>query len=235
MIHQPCPASWCNSSDGFVEYPDGGAHCFSCGYHVSANKYAQISQSQTSIGNMRVVLPQDAITVIPNKPLLWLHKYGITDAQIASHKFLFSASRELLIFPVYQDGTLLFWQGRYFGNLPRHPKYITRGNSPLHILGKGKSEYIVLVEDLLSAIRVAEIATAMPLWGSHVSAETARRIATQYSIAKLWLDYDKRETSIRTAVQQCMRLTILPVITSEDPKCYSKEDILTTIGDEYYD
>lgn len=235
-LHERCP--YCTSSDGYCEYADGGHHCFSCGHHHDSSPYKALRN--TPGGILKAVgmggcppLPEDAHVIgwdlgEPYSVWGWLDKYGLTDAEINTNHFHWSPAKELLIFPIYStQGNLIMWQGRYFGANKKHPKYLTRGekDSVLHILGKENPGPVVLVEDIISAIRVSRHQPAMPLWGSHLSADVARRLATQYKDAQVWLDYDKRGEAIKLAFAHCMRLHIEPVITELDPKCYNDGEI----------
>ena len=65
----------------------------------------------------------------------------------------------------------------------------------------------------------------MPLWGSYLSKEQALRLAHLYEHVYLFLDHDKREASIKLAIEHTMRLHITPIIAKLDPKCYSDEEM----------
>lgn len=248
-----CPR--CPSSDAYTEYDDGGTHCFSCGWHTPGNAYKKLLGKAIMHPNKVVLekcplLPEDAIGLIglahtcrTHKTLEWLSHYGITLSEIDTHQFCWSEGNQYLIFPVYDPrGNLIMWQARYFGDNPRHPKYLTRGfkEDVLHVLGQpGKSPFlngaredveprtdsIVLVEDLISAIKVSRVTPAMPLWGSSLSPQNAHRLSLVYGSAYLWLDYDKREEAVKQAIKHSLSLSIHPIITKLDPKCYGAEDI----------
>jgi len=230
----PCPR--CASSDAYTEYDDGGTHCFSCGLHTPGNAYkkllggATVTQKKLKL-SLCPPLPGDAARLLGwgidgvFHVVDWLQRYGITHAEMDEYQFLYSPEKRYLIFPVYDpNGNLVMWQARYFGDNPSHPKYITRGvpADVLHILGR-PSDSIVLVEDLLSAIKVSRVAAAMPLWGSHISANLIQRISLEYSSAILWLDYDKRVEAVEMAIGKAIPIKV--VITKHDPKMYNDIEI----------
>lgn len=253
-----CPQ--CSSSDAYTEYDDGGFHCFSCGKHRDGNAYkkllrgATVSQKKSKLSSCPP-LPEDAAELLYISWSLpargWVASYGITEAEVEGHGFLWSKEKQYLIFPVYDPrGNLVMWQARYFGDNPRHPKYITRGfkEDVLHVIGKPDRSFhtpdkykktepwpddgtIVLVEDLISAIKVSRVTPAMPLWGSSLSQQNAHRLSLEYSSAYLWLDYDKREEAVRQAIRHSLILSIRPIITKLDPKGYSTEDIREWLPD----
>jgi hypothetical protein len=224
-----CP--YCASHDAYTEYEDGGVHCFSCGKHQPGNAYKKMMEKLTTTLKPVVgcpELPEDTTSVLAPRATAWVKKYSITDAEIDKNKMLWSEEKQLLIFPVLNEvGEVLMWQGRYFGPKPRHPKYLTRGlkESLVHIIGQDKQGPLVLTEDLISAIKVGRQQPAMPIWGSAISAELVQRLRLLYPEVILFLDYDKRDTSIRLAMKHCLWIHIEPLIALLDPKDYSDEEL----------
>ncbi len=225
----PCP--YCASSDAFTEYDDGGVHCFSCGKHQPGNAYKKMMEKLTTTLKPVVgcpELPEDTTNVLDPRATAWVKKYGITDAEIDENKMLWSEEKQLLIFPVLNEvGEVLMWQGRYFGPKKTHPKYLTRGlkESLVHIIGQDKPGPLVLTEDLISSIKVGRQQPAMPIWGSAISAELVQQVRLLYPHVVLWLDFDKRDTSIKLAMKHCLWIHIDPLITQLDPKCHSDLEI----------
>ncbi len=247
---------FCGSHDAMTTYPDGGYHCYSCGRHSSGNPYKNILGKKTprKEGGCEP-LPEDTVSLFDAHKQYhavfnpgygaenWVHKYGITDAEIDENNFCFSQSESLLIFPVYGNSyhDLIMWQGRYFGENKKHPKYLTKGKpddcshiiTPLAPRDGSLGEYsrILLTEDLISAIKIGRQAHAMPLWGSHISNNVAMRLSRLYGSTRLWLDYDKRESSIKQCMKNSCTLKVTPIITSLDPKEYSDFEITQIIGE----
>jgi len=233
----PCP--YCASHDAYTTYVDGGYHCFSCGAHQGENPYKTIKQKLNMRGTVILEippLPEDVVELPSNtKAHDWVKSYGITDAEIVTNEFLWSEEKSLLIYPVSDPAVgLLMWQARYFGDKPRHPKYLTRGlkDSVIHIIGADKKGPLVLTEDLLSAIKVGRQQAAMPLWGSALSREMAQRLSIVHKDIRLWLDYDKREEAIKISLRHCLFLDIVPIITKLDPKCYDDDEITEYLKDD---
>lgn len=232
----PCPYPECtHSSNGYTEYDDGGFHCFSCGKHGNGSQYHALLHPKTEVKTKGIELPEDTkITNKMLKALPWLRKYGMTDAEIDDNCMLWSEQKQYLIFPVFDETKkILMWQARYFGDNPKHPKYITRGfkDDVMHILGKGKSDFLVLTEDLISAIKVSRQFTAMPVWGSCLSNNMGKRLSKMYENVYLWLDYDKRNESVKQSIKHSLYLTIKPIITTLDPKCYDDLEIKQYLND----
>jgi len=233
MKHLPCPV--CPSHDAYTVYADGSGHCFSCGYHLFISPYVKMKRALRSTATPEakdVLLPKDTCLLKAKNQdaWAWLKRYELTDAEIDENNMCWSENEQLLIFPVHGKNLrdLLMWQGRYFGWKKNHPKYITRGlrNDVLHIVGKQHGgDTLVLTEDLVSAIKCSRVAPAMPLWGSHIDALMATRLAPLYGHFKLWLDYDKSQASVNFAIKLGSMMKIKPVITVLDPKEYSYEQM----------
>jgi Zn ribbon nucleic-acid-binding protein len=222
VVLEQTACSKCSSSDAFTIYDDGHCHCFSCGYHMYSNRF--IPNNKNNKEEKKYALPSDCSDYIPAVALAWLDKYEISQEDILEHKFKWSDSKELLIFPIYrEDYNLVMWQGRYFGQNKRHPKYITRGQRQevLHILGIDKGNRLVFTEDLISAIKISKIAPAMPLWGSHISATLLSRIYKIFPKTAIWLDSDKYKEAIKFQMIASQFGDCRLMYSTNDPKCYS--------------
>lgn len=163
---------------------------------------------------------------LPNHAKEWLAKYELTKEQLDVLSPLYSFNKDLLIFPIYAQGELIMYQGRYFGDNPKHPKYLTYGaKDVLHILGK-QTDSVCVVEDIISAVKVSTVMQAMPLWGSNLSLKDATRLSKMFTTLVIWLDHDKAKESVkqRQAFAPLFQQS-LSIITELDPKEYSHEAI----------
>ena len=117
----------------------------------------------------------------------------------------------------------------------RTPKWDTHGNSGdvFHILGDAdrSRDIIVLVEDIVSAIKVSRYVPCMPLFGS----EVIRRLPRLARITKallIWLDPDKTTYAIRAAGKAAFFFeAVQTVLTAHDPKL---ENVPFVLGKEMY-
>lgn len=225
-------------------------HCFNCGASgfkraknlsvselrsIYANREADMV-SHCSDNGTGVCLPSDfSREDIPLVALTWLRKYGITPEEITHFRFGYSQRLDRLILPVFKEDGLVYWQGRYFGKDIDKPKYLnvrakSRGDIFFSRNTKNTSD-VVLVEDILSAIKVGRVTGAVALLGSYVPDSLLTFLGTR-GIIRVWLDRDKAMTGIRSA----RRITALtgrpafPVITPLDPKEYSEQEILAKLG-----
>ena len=229
-----CPS--CGSKDNLAEYDDGSAWCWGCHHYrrPQLSSYINVRSKKPAIKE-KVSLPEDAVDLIPKKALDWISKYHLTNEEFSKVKPLYSYERDLFIFPVYDfDGTLLMWQGRYFGNNPKHPKYLTRGaKDVLHIVGDQTGDAVVLTEDLISAIKVGTVINAMPLWGSSMPLGTLRKLSDRFKCLVLWLDMDKAKESLvfRSKFQPWFE-QVFSLVTPKDPKEYLTDEIRRLLNEE---
>lgn len=236
LKHSRCPEcakkNKDTSKDNLITYSDGHSHCFSCGYHTQARTRERIMAHQVKeIEQSMVLLPEDFTFEIPELPLAWVKKY-LTTIQIKLNNIGYSEQRKMLIFPYYiLNNDLTGWQGRYFGDDPNQPKWFSQGtlHEILYILGEEGIQLntLVLVEDILSALKVAEIQTTLPLFGSHISTKLLTRLyKLGYNTLWIWLDPDKRKESIRYAMQaKIIGFEVRPIFSELDPKEYTTQQI----------
>lgn len=181
-----------------------------------------------------VWLPWDCTSELPTKARLWLLKYHITQEEIYRYNFQYSEQYKRLILPVYKDGRLVYWTGRYFGEECDQPKYLNikaEKNDVVFDVGPESSPYLVLVEDILSAIAVGRAGyRAFALLGCQVQdsvLESMQRQCKQATVV-LWLDQDKMGTSFKKAKRlEVLGFQTKVVVTPLDPKEYKPDQIKT--------
>jgi len=226
--HQPCPK--CGSKDNLGVYIDH-VFCFGCGYYKSSYHIGRVlsKEKRPTI----VTLPDDVTTTIPAIADNWLKKYEISQIELLNNNVVWSEKYQRLIFPYFGEDkyNLLGYQGRYFGK-EQKPKWFSQGNLDKVIkifnLQNIERTGIILVEDIVSAMKVGRQFAAMPLFGSFVSAEKIIKLMQLFPITEviLWLDNDKYKEA-HTYCRQLLSLGINSrVIHSiKDPKEYNNEQI----------
>jgi hypothetical protein len=243
--------------DNLAIYPDGHAHCFGCGYHKGIPTYERVRQ--LSHGNPLPVknvdetydFPTDYTTDIALPALNWLKSFSITEEEIKRHRMGWSDERKLLIFPVLDGGgDLIMWQGRRFspskpmvergedGKL--YPKYITKGpvSDILHLVGVSTDpkNTIILVEDLISAIKVGRTYQSAPLWGSNIPLKLIQRLSGRFNSLGVWLDRDKMDVALKAVLRASQYLPSYLITSVFDPKGYNtngiQELVEEAIGDK---
>ena len=164
----------------------------------------------------------ETITELPRKAMQWLLSYGISQEEIKEYNIQWSPKKELLVLL----NTLNYWQGRCFGN--SKIKYMSAGSKPFTIYGSG--DIIVLVEDVLSAIKIARLHNefcATPLLGSTLSYEFEKSILKEkFKKVYVWLDRDKAINAVKIKNKLKTRgVSSKAIITPLDPKEYSKGEL----------
>jgi DNA primase len=119
-----------------------------------------------------------------------------------------------------------YWQGKTFGN--SNIKYLSQGIKPLTIYGKGDT--IILVEDVLSAIKIARLRyqgyCSSPLLGSSLSEKSRDILRKNFKNIYIWLDRDKANQAIDIRNNlKSFGINSKVIITKLDPKEYNKEEI----------
>jgi len=237
------------SGDNLAVYEDGHAHCYACQYHKGTDVSQRLYQAaypfpQSDPTHKALDFPEDVSYTLPEECMRWLRGYNIFDNEIKRHNMCWSPSQELLIFPVFNhwpnsDGNpdeLAMWIGRSFQKVvpigsKLKPKYIKHGHTGdiLHWIGKPTKE-VILVEDLISAIKVGRYYQAMPLWGSHVSLTQIDRLSRYFERVGIWLDRDKLDHSIRLVLRASQIVPTFLVSTEFDPKVYAGDAIANIIS-----
>lgn len=225
-----------NHEDNLIIYPDGHSHCYSCGYHTQAGAKKRMENSRKPASQLFAQLPEDFSFDIPEKALCWVQKY-LTLIQIKQHNLGWSEEKQFLIFPYFDvNQELLAWQGRYFGENPKHPKWLSYGkiHEFLHILPEKAltSTNICLVEDILSAIKVSEVTDALPLFGSNIPNILLTRLYNLgYTKLIIWLDPDKRKETLKfNQTAKTFGFQTQVIFSDKDPKDYSLEQIKQKLG-----
>lgn len=176
-----------------------------------------------------VVLPSDVTNELPLQAQIWLMKYKIVQQEVLQYGICWSPRYQRLIFPVRQEGRLVYWSGRTFRNYSAvNPKWLNVKSSKAHVcfnVGHRDSPYIILVEDILSALVVIRDTgyCAIALLGSHLNDSVIKLLLSEGKQVRVWLDLDKRCESLRFS----KRLNVLgikarSIITPLDPKEYTE-------------
>lgn len=224
LKYEPCPRCVDNGrdsrGDNLVLWPDGSAHCFACGLHRPA-PYSRSRFVLTEVNDApKSLLPSDFSREVPRHALQWLLQWELPWSYW-QESIGYSPSHERLVFRV--GNPLQFSIGRYLGGDSSKRKWYVWGDSHKHceILGSGKP--IVLVEDFLSAHKVGQVATAIPLFGVEIHHPVLYHLMNQDTPIILWLDKDQESKVKQKAIrlQSIVGVPVNIVVTDKDPKAYS--------------
>ena len=222
-----------NGHDNLGVYSDEHQYCFSCGYFVPSDKCkiysARYSDVQRPVQPERDILrlPADCDTGIPRKAKEWFCQYGFDNNAITRYNILWSEYRQFLVFPYFIDGELVAWQGRYFGEDKKIGKWHTKGKVEeiVYTLGP-KSKSIVLVEDIISSMKVSRLIQSSPLFGSVISPRRFTILRHFYDTLYIWLDPDKQKEALKFAQKgRLFGFDCHVILSDKDPKEHSIEEI----------
>jgi DNA primase len=178
-------------------------------------------------------MPFGTTHTIDVKAIQWLDKYGIHRAEILANNIQWNPMRHWLVFPIKMMGELKAYTLRQFpqlGQIDVKPKWLTKGpvSSLNYYVGSsiGRQDTVVIVEDIVSAIKVGRLTRAMPLFGSHLS---PKKIIWLNSVTKhviIWLDRDKWKEAMMFAKScELVGLETKVLYTARDPKDHSDAEI----------
>jgi hypothetical protein len=229
LYHTSC--SSCGSRDNLGVYTDH-KFCFGCGFteNFSASRRRREAGVRATVPEKQLWLPDDIVTTIPHQADSWIRQYNLTQKELYDNKVVWSEKQQLLIFLYQQAGILLGWQGRYFGK-DNKPKWWNQGNLKdidKIINSSMLSTSIVLVEDIISAIKVGRQYGTKPLFGSYIDIANIYKLYKKYNTKKivLWLDKDKQRHAYQTSVKlNSIGINSNVIVTLKDPKEYNNEEI----------
>ena len=246
LRHAPCPK--CGSKDNLALYRNGSGYCFGCGFFSKPSKTPYVIENKNEhlqdVNRSRITQLETLVQgSLSGESVNWLSSYGVLVPEALRRGCRGGVpGNNSLYFTWYSNtGVLLLAQERPFpkeGSAKR--KYITYGilNEVLPIYyhrdGSRRTDKLVIVEDAVSAIKIARISDAMPCLGSDLPAIKLKRLAGLYKAFTVWLDgnmYDKAQAMAQKL--QMLGCEAKAIYTSLDPKCYDTpviEGVLTSFG-----
>lgn len=179
-----------------------------------------------------IKLPYDFSEDIPKTALQWFYKYSIFKEDINRFHFGFSSKYNRIILPIFDNETLIYYQSRLVDTPTKdNPKYINvRQSGAKNVFFKNFSytekQELVIVEDILSAIKVGKVTNTVSLLGSYIP-DSFYELCSDFSKIWIWLDRDKLRSSIKYANKLRLKTSkqVKVVVVDKDPKEYSVEEI----------
>jgi hypothetical protein len=182
----------------------------------------------------KVRLPHGCVQDIPAIGLAWLYKYGLNDYDISYYGIVYSTTLNRVVLPVYDStGKLVYYQARNLGEITeKSPKYMNvkaRGRDNIYFKVGDPSlprDRVVLVEDILSAIRVGKQEDAIGLLYAYIPDDLVLSLSKTYPEIVLWLDPDKiNRMTGRVKRYRSFNINVKMIRASQDPKFYTDEEI----------
>lgn len=227
--HEQCPKCAERGADrrgnNLGVYSDGSLHCYSCGYHKSPSFRLKHLIKEERNDYEKTVLPRDFTKEVPSTAWKWLLQYGLTYSYWQAYCG-YSEKEGRLIFPV---GTpTQFSIGRSFTVGAGKWKIYGDKSSYVEVISNQVSEKVVLVEDLISAHKVGQVSTAIPLFGTSIYDNVIKKLRDLNLPVVIWLD-DDQYALLPKKINRLQALLGLPVSyihTPKDPKEYSLTEIM---------
>ena len=195
------------------------------------NKAREVQENTTV---SKVSLPHGWTNEIPAVGLAWLYKYGLSAEDILTYGIGYSTSLNRVVLPVYDsDGKLVYYQARNLGEITvKSPKYMNvkaRGRKDIYFKVSDPAmtrSRVVVVEDILSTIRVGKQFDARGLLNAYIPDDLIFSLAKVYPLIVLWLDPDKWDRMLnRTKGFRSLGLNVKMVRVTHDPKYYTDDEI----------
>lgn len=226
-----CDAPGCRSSDAKHHYSDGHAFCFSCGtFFPPEGGKPEFRQRPKDDEDMTVLhaYPNRLEVNALNCPRNYAHLKlkGLTDEEIHEHYFYAPISdRHVFQCKDSESGDEFFEARSYVPNIT--PKTMQMGKKPRLVMGDLASDTLVVVEDVISAIKVGRQYLSMPLFGSHMTTEQMALIGrlTDINWVVIWLDCDKYDAGIQFARQMGLIRPCVAIQTIDDPKELNDDEV----------
>lgn len=211
--------------NNLAEYPDG-FHCFACGYRKSKMSATHHLKRLEPLKSDRVYSGILTEKKLPLDALKWLLEYNLTLKEMEGFSYAYKRVVKgyeipcsMLVFINTED----YWLGRNL--LDVGVRYLSSGAKPCVKYGTNP-DVIVFTEDVISAIKVGRVATAIPMLGAKIPTQWLEK-CKDYSRVVLWGDYDKKIDNIFAArkASEVLGKQVQSVITEKDPKYYNTEEI----------
>ena len=243
--HEPCPK--CGSRDNLGVWSDGHKYCFGCGHVVLADgSFQQLVRknlgAKEESKKTSVVIPVDSTVLLPAEIENWLKQYEIDSNDCKKYDLRYSFSERGLVIPFYNDKReCIFYQIRHFYRQGEAgPKYTTKGSKKeaFTIFGEANGDFVVLVEDAISAIKVSKVVeSAYCLFGTHLSSRELVELSRRFGSLYIWLDPDGPGKSAAMKIFEHAEPVFDSVHIIEsyagDPKAHTETEILDLCWSEW--
>lgn len=230
-------------------------YCFVCGNSTTLEVPSSMAEDLASLKELTgsdltdgmlnttsapgIQWPGGTVELLPMPARTWLASYSISPSLSTMLKLKWSITLSRLILPCFdQAGVLVYWQGRALEKW-RKPKYLTAesmqatgvtfssvrsGVVPLH------DGPLVLVEDIVSAVRVGHVYPTHALLGTALTDGKLAAILRDRTDDRVltWFDADAAGSKARQACTRRLPLVGLRarhLRTDADPKNYSNRQI----------
>lgn len=210
----------CGALRGCAEYPDG-TYCHSC----SAKEFnVKLVSWGSEVLQTSTIDPEQPRSDWPQEAIQYLRNFYIKDEQIKFHDIYYSKLQRRIMFPNNSAYPTCAW-GRSLTDKTKWLKYGDR--NALYIPYRTrKTEELILVEDVISAIRVSRFKDTLCLCGTALK-NTMYSLTLQYKSIIIWLDGDIAGVRGAEKIKRELKLykNIRIITTKQDPKMFTDKQI----------
>jgi hypothetical protein len=220
-------------------------NCYRCGFTdieykgkqslAELTRIQELNKAAESI-ELTLDLPKDFTNDLPLHARMWLFKAGITEPVYRSHNIGYSERLDRVVLPVYDAQDNLIWYQCRALQAGQKPKYLQpardRSKVMFHVtLCREDVQRVIVVEDILSAIRVGRHINTVSLLGTKITTAQAAHLG-QYSEVTTWLDADRagRQGAYKIRKTLSLLTTVSNILTPLDPKELSDKDIRSQLN-----
>ncbi len=221
-----CPD--CQASRGLAQY-ENSTYCFSCSTY---NRIKSLIISESKEENVYFHVESVITSLLPIKAEEWLKKYCITNRLIEKFNIGWEQCLQRIHVPYIVDKQELFSWNRSINQDVKN-KWLFQGdkNIPFWLQSDHDSSKLVIVEDVLSAIRVSDYCDVLALGGTNFNKEMFLNVFKQYKTLVTFFDGDEAGKSCTQRFNKRFKLlyNIKNIQTKQDPKNYDPkalEDVL---------
>lgn len=230
----PCDQPGCKSSDAKTTYSDGHAWCFSCNHYFPASFRTPMGGPYDRPTPTSEAYPTRQKMSLVNcaQNYNWLKKYDLTDEEIDGNFFYAPISQRHVFAHTDEEGNH-FYEARSVSPFSGGPKTISYGDKPTIFMGNVDSKVLVIVEDIVSAIKVGRFYRTMPLFGANLNpmqmAFIGRKLKPEKAV--IWMDCNKYSVGMEYARQLGLLVPTVAIQTKEDPKAQDETAIILEVED----
>lgn len=243
--------------DNLGVYDDNHKFCFRCRLYIPSNStLSEIMSDKKRLYLQNdfasdVCLPEDCEMNFPRAAQDWMRSYHIATPEWLEWDIQYSEKEKQIIFPIFNPPPFCGGTGpeEIDPNQDQEPRemiaYMARNldssKSKWYLVGNmgsrldfragmyfRPSDTVILVEDVLSAIKIASIANAIPLFGVTCAPMAVQRLAKKFKNIVIWLDADAFDRALRISrdvdVYGIGAKSYL-IKTQADPKCYNNREL----------
>lgn len=213
------------SGDNLGSWDDGSSHCFSCGYYEASPFYLKLFKEEEVVDDTKkAVLPSDFTREVPPEGWKWILQYGLPLSYWKSYCGYTKKENRLVI----TFGTpVAFSQGRALTVGDRKWKFYGDGHKFVECLHRELPGPVVLVEDIISAHKVAQVNPCICLFGTHIHDLAVKELQVLDRPVVIWLDADQYPLLQKkiNRLQLFLKHPVSYINTEKDPKEYSVAEI----------